>query len=136
LRSYAPAGGAGQLEEVPAAHWSFLESLCVEWYETTTHIFVHANVCPDLPMDEQLGMMLRWGVIDRSRTVGHNSGKVVVCGHTQQRSGLPLNLGHSVCIDTWAYGKGWLTCLDVTTGRVWQANQQGRLRRLWLNEIG
>jgi len=51
-----------------------------------------------------------------------------VCGHTQQRSGVPLNLGYAVCIDTWAYGNGWLTCLDVTTGDVWQANQRGDRR--------
>ena len=72
----------------------------------------------------------------KTRSVPHCSGKVVVCGHTQQRSGLPLNLGHAVCIDTWAYGQGWLTCLDVLSGRIWQANQAGRVRTLWLHEIG
>lgn len=125
-----------ELGDVPDEHWHFLESVCLDWHETDTHIFVHANVRPELPMNEQLVLMLHWGAIDKSNSAPHCSGKVVVCGHTQQRSGLPLNLGHTVCIDTWAYGNGWLTCLDVTTGRIWQANQAGRLRTLWLDEIG
>lgn len=125
-----------ELGDVPDEHWHFLESVCIDWYETDTHIFVHANVRPEMPMNEQLVLMLHWGAIDKSNSAPHCSGKVVVCGHTQQRSGLPLNLGHAVCIDTWAYGNGWLTCLDVATGRIWQANQAGRLRTLWLHEIG
>jgi serine/threonine protein phosphatase 1 len=52
----------------------------------------------------------------------------MICGHTSQKSGLPLNLGHTVCIDTFAHGGGWLTCLDVRTGLYWQANQNGGLR--------
>ena len=31
-------------------------------------------------------------------------------------------------IDTWAYGDGWLTCLQIDNGRIWQANQRGELR--------
>jgi serine/threonine protein phosphatase 1 len=52
----------------------------------------------------------------------------MVCGHTAQKSGLPRDHGHAVCIDTWVYGKGWLTCLDVATGEFWQANQRGQTR--------
>jgi serine/threonine protein phosphatase 1 len=136
LASYSPLGDAGKLVDVPDEHWDFLETVCTDWHETATHIFVHANVCPTLRMDEQLTLMLRWGVLDRSRSEPHYSGKVMVCGHTQQRSGLPLNLGHAVCIDTWAYGDGWLTCLDVRSGRVWQANRAERVRTLWLDEVG
>jgi len=65
----------------------------------------------------------------------HCSGKIMVCGHTSQKSGVPLNLGHAICIDTWAYGKGWLTCLDVISGRVWQANQAGQQREAWIDEF-
>ncbi|HKI38314.1 MAG TPA: metallophosphoesterase family protein [Gemmataceae bacterium] len=136
LASYSPLGDGGKLVDVPDEHWDFLENVCVAWYETDTHIFVHANVYPDLPMDEQPDYMLRWESIGEHNSGPHCSGKVLVCGHTQQRSGLPLNLGHAVCIDTWAYGNGWLTCLDVMTGRLWQANQAGRVRTLWLDEVG
>jgi serine/threonine protein phosphatase 1 len=136
LASYSPLGDAGKLVDVPDEHWHFIENVCVDWHETPTHIFVHANAYAQVPMDEQPGHMLRWEGIDEFRPEPHYSGKVLVCGHTQQRSGLPLNLGHAVCIDTWPYGAGWLTCLDVTTGRIWQANQAGRLRMLRLDEIG
>jgi serine/threonine protein phosphatase 1 len=136
LASYSPLGDGGKLADVPDEHWRFLENVCVDWHETESHIFVHANVCPTLPMDEQLTLMLRWGVLDKAYSAPHYSGKMLVCGHTQQRSGLPLNLGHVVCLDTWAYGKGWLTCLDVTTDQIIQANQAGRVRTLWLHEIG
>jgi serine/threonine protein phosphatase 1 len=58
----------------------------------------------------------------------------MICGHTSQKSGRPLNLGHAVCIDTWVYGRGWLTCLDVQTGKLWQANQAGETRTAWLDD--
>ena len=59
----------------------------------------------------------------------------MVCGHTRQVDGLPRNWGATVCIDTGAYERqGWLTCLDVATGRYWQANQQGRRRTGFLED--
>jgi len=58
----------------------------------------------------------------------HESGKIMVCGHTPQRSGRPRDIGHAVCIDTGAHAGGWLTCLDVMSGTYWQANQQGQTR--------
>jgi serine/threonine protein phosphatase 1 len=58
----------------------------------------------------------------------------MVCGHTEQQSGVPLNVGHAVCLDTWVYGQGWLTCLDVASGQIWQANQRGQRRGSNLND--
>ena len=59
----------------------------------------------------------------------HRSGKTIICGHTAQHSGEPADVGYAVCIDTWVYGDGWLTCLDVGTGEYWQANQDGETRQ-------
>jgi serine/threonine protein phosphatase 1 len=126
LSSYAQPGHPGRIEDVPAVHWAFLESVCVDWYETETHFFVHANAHPDLSLVEQPGFLLYWEPLDDPKP--HCSGKIMVCGHTKQRSGEPLNLGHTICIDTWVYGQGWLTCLDVGSGCVWQANQLGQQR--------
>lgn len=121
------------LERVPDEHWRFLEEDCVNWYETETHLFVHANLCPDLPMAEQPDYMLLWERLDGP--VAHESGKTLICGHTRQRDGRPANYGTAVCIDTGVYGfGGWLTCLDVTSGRLWQANQRGKVREGWLEE--
>ncbi|MEL7086916.1 MAG: serine/threonine protein phosphatase, partial [Planctomycetota bacterium] len=56
----------------------------------------------------------------------HVSGKLMVCGHTSQKDGRIDDLGHAVCIDTHACGGQWLTALDVDTGKLWQANENGR----------
>jgi len=125
LESY-PGPGEEWFENVPASHWEFLQETCRDWYETETHFFVHANANPELPLDEQPLYMLHWEKLIEARP--HVSGKIMVCGHTPQKDGRPLNLGHTVCIDTWVYGAGWLTCLEVETGRYWQANQQRDLR--------
>src|SRR5437588_408890 len=58
--------------------------------------------------------------------------EIMMLGHTQHRSGEPLRLMRAICIDTWAYGDGWLTCLDVETGQYWQANEFGQTREGWL----
>ncbi len=129
LASYSPFGNAGRLVDVPDAHWEFLEQT-QGWFETAKHFFVHANAYPDCPLAEQPDFMLYWKGFNDPPP--HESGKVMVCGHTSQESGLPRNLGHAVCIDTWACGSGWLTCLDVGSGRYWQADQRGQTRSNWL----
>jgi serine/threonine protein phosphatase 1 len=115
------------LTEIPESHWRFLKRDCVDWYETETHFFVHANAYPDVPLAEQPREMLLWEKLYVPCV--HVSGKVMICGHTRQLDGRPRNCGTTVCIDTGAYDRqGWLTCLDVDTSQYWQANQQG-LRR-------
>lgn len=64
----------------------------------------------------------------------HESGLTMVCGHTSQQSGDPLNVGHAICIDTSACRGGWLTCLDVDTMFCWQASESGDVRSFWLDE--
>ena len=134
LRSYSDHPVALSIEDVPSRHWHFLEATCVKYHETDTHVFVHANLYADMPLDEQPDHMLMWERLVPEDSRPHESGKTMVCGHTQQLAGAPLNLGHAVCIDTWAYGDGWLTCLDVRTGRYWQANQAGESRAGELDE--
>jgi serine/threonine protein phosphatase 1 len=133
LESYSVSGKSGRLQDIPDSHWQFLKSACVDWYELANHFFVHANVNPDLPLDQQPSSMLHWEHFNQW-TVPHCSGKMMICGHSEQRSGWPLVLKHAICIDTWAYGGGWLTCLDVGNGRVWQANQRGETRIGWVDE--
>lgn len=121
------------LANVPEAHTKFLET-CRQFHETDSHIFVHAGVDPDRPMSRQCGPILRWRRFDPQQEP-HQSGKVVVCGHAAQKSGQPKSIGHTVCIDTYCWGGGWLTCLDVGTGRIWQASETGRLQSAWLEDI-
>ena len=77
-----------------ATHRQFLNECLIDWHEIDTHFFVHANAFPDIPLSEQPVFMLRWEhLVD---PIPHESGKVMVCGHTQQRNGVPLNLGHTL----------------------------------------
>ena len=125
MESYGMVPSAPEFGHVPEAHWEFLRT-CRDFYETDTHIFVHGNASPDLPLDQQPWQELRWRAFTDFGP--HRSGKVIVCGHTAQASGVPLNLGHLVCIDTAAYAGGWLTCLDTATGHYAQSNEHGKTR--------
>ncbi len=134
LRSYSPfEGDRGSLADVPEEHWRFLEERLVASYEIDGHFFVHANADPDLPIDEQPDYMLYWEPFNNPAR--HETGKVMVCGHSSQKSGLPLTNGNAICIDTWACGRGWLTCLHVESGMLWQANEAGDTRTMYLDEL-
>jgi serine/threonine protein phosphatase 1 len=124
-------GRSGTLEDIPESHWDFLERDLVNYYETDCNIFVHATVICELPMDEQPGYALFWEFLPE--TMRHESRKLVICGHTSQKSGQPKVVPGAVCIDTRAYADGWLTCLDVHSGRYWQTDMTGRKREGELN---
>jgi serine/threonine protein phosphatase 1 len=120
-------GRGRSLDLIPDEHYEFLEG-CLGYHETDTHVFVHANYFPDIPMAEQPVDMLRWESLRDMKPGPHVSGKTVIVGHTPQKGGEILDLGHLKCIDTYCYGGGWLTALDVNTGEVWQTNQRGEVR--------
>jgi serine/threonine protein phosphatase 1 len=132
LRSYA--GMRATLRDVSADHWVFLEDKLVDYLETDSQIFVHANAYPGLPMAEQPDYMLRWERCDN--IAAHESGKTIICGHTPQASGDPMNVGYAICLDTNACRGGPLTCLDVVSGRTWQAEAGGRVRRAHISDFG
>jgi serine/threonine protein phosphatase 1 len=115
-------------ERIPAEHVAFLQR-CRNYYETETHLFVHAQYDPDLVMEAQSAPILRWESLRDGIPGPHGSGKRAIVGHSSQKGGEILDLGHIVCIDTFCYGGGWLTALDVLTDEVWQANREGELRR-------
>jgi len=126
LQSYG-----GSFDDIPDTHVDFLENRLRPYYECESHIFVHANLAPNVTLADQSDAALYW---QKYKDPGpHCSGKTMVCGHTAQQSGLPLSNGHSVCIDTWAHGEGWLTCLDVGSGTISQANEAGDTRTMELD---
>ena len=128
LQSYG-----GNFDGVPVEHWEFLKIGLINHHETATEIFVHGGVWPDYPVADQDERVLLWArFYDQAP---HFSGKRIICGHTNQKSGLPNNIGHALCIDTRAHGGGWLTCLHVESGQIFQANQRGETRLLHLDEL-
>ena len=136
LRSWLNFGGEETLNSydykpgsdmIPPEHVRFIRAFR-DYHETESHIFVHANYDHRLPMERIGGTKLRWELIEPAELRPHFSGKSVVVGHTPQVSGEVLDLGFLICIDTDCSRGGWLTALDVETGRVVQANQRGDLR--------
>jgi serine/threonine protein phosphatase 1 len=133
LRSYSSfEGGAGSFSDVPKSHIDFLENNLSPYYECESHFFVHANADAGKALVDQSDASLYWRKYGKPEQ--HCSGKIMVCGHTAQRSGLPISNGHSICIDTWAHGGGWLSCLDVGSGTIWQANEAGETRSLTIED--
>ena len=118
--------GATDFQDVPGSHWDFIAGT-LRYHETEHDFFVHANVRPDLSLKDQPDYTLFWEHLGDA-VARHVSGRRMICGHTPQTSGLPLDLGHTVCLDTHACGGGWLTCLETESGMYWQANQKGELR--------
>ncbi len=120
-------GFVGDLNAIPPEHHEFFDSM-VDFYESPNHLFVHANYDPGLPLEKQNVYALRWQKLSEHTPGPHSSGKRAVLGHTHDRGGEIFDIGHLVCLDTYCYGGGWLTALEVNSGELWQTNQQGQLR--------
>ena len=125
LRSYGAEFRDDWAAAIPASHWAFLEQTA-RFFESADSIFVHACLDPEMPMEEQPDWLLFWETLERLRP--HTSGKRVICGHSPQRSGLIKDMGFAVGIDTGPASGGWLTCLEVSSGDYWQANEKGETR--------
>ena len=80
-------------------------------------------------MARQSERSLRWESMHPEKIAPHQSGKTVIAGHTKQKSGQILDVGFLKILDTDAFGGGFLTAMEVQTGAIIQANQQGQLRR-------
>jgi len=135
LASYGVNDGAvdGWCDAIPAEHWKFFKSEMVDSVEELGHIMVHGGYDPGLPLNQQPWMDMRW--LKWNNPQPHGSGQIVVCGHTHQPSGDPLDIGHAICIDTWVYGSdGWLTALDLGSHKYVQANQRGEARQGFLEQ--
>lgn len=109
-------------------HVEFLLS-CGLYYQTDRHFFVHGNYQADVPLESQPREVLLWESLKKRLPGPHVSGRTAIVGHSSQKSGKILDLGYLKCIDTWCYGEGWLTAINVDSGQMWQANKEGRLRR-------
>lgn len=111
------------VDALPVAHLEFLE-FGRDYFQTSDTIFVHANLQPYLPLDRQTKRWLRWHHLT-GKERPHESGKRVVCGHTRQSDGLPAQLDGWLCIDTFACGGQYLTCLDTQRDLLYRSTQSG-----------
>ena len=113
----------GGMEAIPQEHLDFLGN-CLRFHETEDHLFVHANYLPGTPLDQQDPQVLLWTHLTDLQPTPHVSGKRVIVGHTPQKNGIILDYGHLVCIDTFCFGCGVLTAMDVHTNELWQTPAQ------------
>jgi len=120
------------LHDIPESHWKFLERTRLFW-ESEDHIFVH-GASGSGPLEATGEQWLLWNRIYNIEP--HPSGKRVICGHTKQKNGRPLDREFAVCIDTGAYANGWLTAFEVNSDEVYQASDSGRTRSGTLDEMG
>jgi len=114
-----------KMKNIPDSHREFLQQ-AVDYHETETEIFIHANLEPGVALEKQSYLWLRWEHLT-GMEYAHESGRRVVCGHTQQKSGRPLIWEGWVCLDTGAYRGNPLTCLEIETNTIHRTDESGRV---------
>ncbi len=117
----------GQLDFLPPDHLEFLDALG-DYFIHDEFFFTHAAYDPTLPLENQTVEMLRWYSLVEGVPGPHRNGKTAIVGHTANREGEIMDLGYLICLDTYCYGGGWLTAMDVRNRTIWQASENGELR--------
>lgn len=120
-------GFSGDLSCIPQSHVDFLDN-CIDAWESDQHIFVHGNYLADLPLEKQTVKTLRWTNLREMIPAPHRSGKTAIVGHSANKKGEIVDLGHLKCIDTYCYGGKWLTGIELYSGQVWQFDKRGNPR--------
>lgn len=122
-------------EECHKLPYNYIEFIkkTIDYYEIADFIFCHASLYSHLPLSKQDDYALRWRKLEYGH-LPHISGKTIICGHTAQKNGqiLLLNGGKTICIDTWAYGGGCLSALQIKDKvsdvlGIYQANNTAQL---------
>ena len=122
------ASYGGSLSKIPSAHIEFF-SMLRPYYETERQFFVHAGYVPELPLAKQDDAATYWNHLRMPPPPPHCSGKRAFVGHTPQPDGNVIDHGHLVCVDTFCFGGGYLTAMEIESGAIVQADRQGHLRR-------
>ena len=50
-------------------------------------------------------------------------------GHTPQPGGIVFDVGYLVCVDTYCFGNGFLTAMNIDSGEIIQVDRKGFRRR-------
>lgn len=120
-------GFVGNRNFLPPTHAALFTQL-VDFHAEEDYFFAHASYDPNLPLEEQPWQELRWLSLHEMVPLPHVSGKLAVVGHSANQQGKCVDFGHLLCIDTYCYGGGYLTALDVRRREVWQVDPAGKLR--------
>ena len=124
----------GKITDVPDAHRELFDST-LDYWEGPDEICIHANLEPGVNLHQQRSDWLRWRTLT-GQEFPHPSGKRVICGHSGVGYGAPTAQNGWVCLDTMAYSGGILSAMDLGSGEILQARQNGDFRRgFFLHEI-
>lgn len=114
--------GVNHLSQIPDRYFEWMASL--PWcLQDTNHVFVHAGMNPALPLAAQSEEDLLW--LHRQKPVRLQNGKVLVTGHTPQPR--PVITPCHIQLDTGIACGGLLSCLDLYSGGLIQADTRGEL---------
>lgn len=124
LESYDLKYKPGWEHKIPAEHWDVIRSTRRYW-QHDKFLFVHAGVMPGLPLRDHDNYTLFWKKFRQPKE--YAPGVVVIYGHTAMKDGKIADFGHSICLDTYAYGGKWLSCINLHTRDYWQASESGEI---------
>ncbi|WP_432670125.1 metallophosphoesterase [Flavobacterium sp. SM2513] len=119
------------MDKIDKTHWAFIDS-CLPYLEIGAFIFVHAGLERNKSLSEQNSHDLFSKKFEEP--VMYHPKKTLICGHTARKNGEIANFKHTICIDTYAHGGMWLTCLNVETGEFLKANNTGLIEKGRLKE--
>jgi hypothetical protein len=104
LASYSPLADEGRLIECPMRTGSSWTSNCdAGTRRRRTSLFTRTPI-RTAPCPQQPDLMLYREHFED--TPPHESGKIMVCGHTPQKSGIPRSIGHAVLLIPGPAAKG------------------------------
>ena len=126
LDSYGIGDEPNWAEKIDQTHWDFIGS-CRHYLEIGTFVFVHAGLEAGKRLEEQNKHHLFWKKYELPKV--YDSNRTVICGHTSRKNGEIADFGHTICIDTYAHGGMWLTCLNAETGDFLKANNKGQIEK-------
>lgn len=109
LDSYLKESPLAEADPIPDAHLDFFDNLRL-YYETDEHIFVHAGMRDNVPLEKQNESDILW-IREEFIYSDFDFGRRVIFGHTPFRE--PLVLDNKIGIDTGAVYGNKLTCVEL-----------------------
>lgn len=89
------------------------------YYETDTHIFVHAGIPGGKDVSTATTEELLW-----DRTFDYDGERILVVGHTPKSTVAHLSEGKMICVDTGAYMTGILSAYDVINNKTYSTEKK------------
>lgn len=137
LQSFGLTPDLHGLLGIPDDYVRWLKS-AQDYYETDEFIFSHATPYPHQEMALQGEAGWRWRKLEKAADPYdgqhcHFSQKTLVCGHSEQRDGRVYQALGVICLDTFAYGGGFLSALEVGSLMVWQIGKDLALKKVPLD---